>query len=99
MKVKLVSYTKDGEKIVAIASKMSRSRKGWDYHEISMTDEEIERDCHKMCVEDITYTVHNSFGMVIYMLDRTLQKYGIRVVYEMCEWEGYERWCKIEVGV
>ena len=42
MKVELVSYTKDGERIVAIASKMSRSRKGWDYHEISMTDEEIE---------------------------------------------------------
>jgi len=42
MKVELVSYTKDGERIVAIASKMSRSRKGWDYHEMSMTDEEIE---------------------------------------------------------
>ena len=42
MKVELVSYTKDGEKIVAIASKMSRSRKGWDYHEKTMTDEEVE---------------------------------------------------------
>ena len=42
MNVKLVSYTKDGEKIVAIAAKMSRSRKGWDYHEKTMTDEEIE---------------------------------------------------------
>jgi thymidylate synthase (FAD) (EC 2.1.1.148) len=27
MKVELVSYTKDGERVVAIASKMSRSRK------------------------------------------------------------------------
>jgi len=42
MKVELISYTKDGEKIVAIASKMSRSRKGWDYHWQTMTDEEIE---------------------------------------------------------
>jgi len=42
MKVELVSYTKDGERVVAIASKMSRSRKGWDYHETTMTDEEIE---------------------------------------------------------
>jgi len=42
MKVELASYTKDGEKIVAIASKMSRSRKGWDYHEKTITDEEIE---------------------------------------------------------
>ena len=42
MNVKLVSYTKDGEKVVAIAAKMSRSRKGWDYHEKNMTDEEIE---------------------------------------------------------
>jgi thymidylate synthase (FAD) len=42
MKVELVSYTKDGEKIVAIASKMSRSRKSWDYHWQTMTDEEIE---------------------------------------------------------
>ncbi|MCG2868282.1 MAG: FAD-dependent thymidylate synthase [Candidatus Nanopusillus sp.] len=42
MKVELVSYTKDGEKIVAITSKMSRSRKGWDYHLQTMTDEEVE---------------------------------------------------------
>ena len=42
MRVELVSYTKDGEKIIAIASKMSRSRKGWDYHWQNMTDEEIE---------------------------------------------------------
>ena len=42
MKVKLVSYTKDGERVIAIAAKMSRSRKGWDYHEVNMTEEEIE---------------------------------------------------------
>ena len=42
MNVRLVSYTKDGERTIAIASKMSRSRKGWDYHEANMTDEEIE---------------------------------------------------------
>ncbi|BFH72612.1 FAD-dependent thymidylate synthase [Sulfurisphaera javensis] len=42
MKVELVSYTKDGERVIAIASKMSRSRKGWDYHAQTMTDEEIE---------------------------------------------------------
>ncbi|AAY81629.1 FAD-dependent thymidylate synthase [Sulfolobus acidocaldarius] len=42
MKIKLVSYSKDGERIVAIAAKMSRSRKGWDYHEKEMTDDEIE---------------------------------------------------------
>jgi thymidylate synthase (FAD) len=32
MKVSLVSYTPDGEKVIAIASKMSRSRKGWQYN-------------------------------------------------------------------
>jgi len=32
VKVTLVSFTKDGERVVAVASKMSRSRKGWDYH-------------------------------------------------------------------
>jgi thymidylate synthase (FAD) len=42
MNVKLVSYTKDGERVVAIAAKMSRSRKGWDYHEKEMPDEEVE---------------------------------------------------------
>ena len=42
MKVQLVSYTKDGEKVVAIASKMSRSRKGWEYHAQSMSEEEVE---------------------------------------------------------
>ena len=41
MNVTLVSYTKDGERIVAIASKMSRSRKGWEYHWQNMTDEEV----------------------------------------------------------
>ncbi|BBG24267.1 FAD-dependent thymidylate synthase [Sulfuracidifex tepidarius] len=40
--VKLVSYTQDGERVVAIASKMSRSRKGWEHHEKSMTDEEVD---------------------------------------------------------
>ncbi|MEM0165509.1 MAG: thymidylate synthase (FAD), partial [Saccharolobus sp.] len=38
MIVRLVSYSPDGEKVVAIAAKMSRSRKGWDYHEKEMTD-------------------------------------------------------------
>ena len=42
MKVSLVSYTVDGEKVVAIAAKMSRSRKGWEYHEKNMTKEEME---------------------------------------------------------
>ena len=42
MEVRLVSYTKDGERVVAIAAKMSRSRKGWVHHEANMTDEEIE---------------------------------------------------------
>ncbi|AWR94830.1 FAD-dependent thymidylate synthase [Acidianus brierleyi] len=42
MNVSLVSYTKDGEKVVAIASKMSRSRKGWKHHEETMTEDEIE---------------------------------------------------------
>jgi thymidylate synthase (FAD) len=42
MKVSLVSYTLDGEKVIAIASKMSRSRKGWEYHQKNMTDDEIE---------------------------------------------------------
>jgi thymidylate synthase (FAD) len=42
MKVSLVSYTVDGEKVVAIAAKMSRSRKGWEYHEKSMDKEEME---------------------------------------------------------
>ena len=42
MIVRLVSYSPDGEKVVAIAAKMSRSRKGWDYHEKEMSDEEIE---------------------------------------------------------
>ncbi|QKQ99492.1 FAD-dependent thymidylate synthase [Metallosphaera tengchongensis] len=41
MKVKLVSYNPDGERVVAIAAKISRSRKGWDYHE-NMSQEEIE---------------------------------------------------------
>ncbi|NON61995.1 FAD-dependent thymidylate synthase [Acidianus sp. RZ1] len=41
MKVELVSYTSDGEKVIAIASKMSRSRKGWDSHQ-QMPKEEIE---------------------------------------------------------
>jgi thymidylate synthase (FAD) len=40
--VTLVSYTKDGERVVAIAAKMSRSRKGWSYHEHSMSDDEVE---------------------------------------------------------
>ena len=42
VRVKLVSYTKDGERVVAIASKMSRSRKGWDYHWNEMSDQEVE---------------------------------------------------------
>lgn len=42
MIVKLVSYLPDGERIVAIAAKMSRSRKGWEYHEKDMSDKEIE---------------------------------------------------------
>jgi thymidylate synthase (FAD) len=42
MKALLVAYTPDGERVVAIAAKMSRSRKGWGYHHQSMTDEEIE---------------------------------------------------------
>ena len=42
MKVSLVSYTVDGEKVVAIAAKMSRSRKGWEYHEKNMDKEEME---------------------------------------------------------
>lgn len=42
MKVKLVSYTKDGERVVAVAAKMSRSRKGWDYHWQDMTEDEVE---------------------------------------------------------
>ena len=42
IRVKLVSYTKDGERVVAVASKMSRSRKGWDYHWNEMSDEEVE---------------------------------------------------------
>ncbi|EWG07823.1 MAG: thymidylate synthase, flavin-dependent [Candidatus Aramenus sulfurataquae] len=42
MHVSLVSYTKDGERVVAIASKMSRSRKGWRHHEETMTDDEVE---------------------------------------------------------
>ena len=42
IKVKLVSYTKDGERVVAVASKMSRSRKGWDYHWSEMSEEEVE---------------------------------------------------------
>jgi len=40
--VTLVSYTVDGERVVAIASKMSRSRKSWEYHAQTMSDEEIE---------------------------------------------------------
>ncbi|MFP3204754.1 MAG: thymidylate synthase (FAD), partial [Metallosphaera yellowstonensis] len=41
-RVKLVSFTGDGEKVVAIAAKMSRSRKGWEHHEKNMTKEEME---------------------------------------------------------
>ncbi|MEM3947782.1 MAG: FAD-dependent thymidylate synthase [Metallosphaera sp.] len=40
MKVELVSYTKDGEKIIAIAAKMSRSRRGWDDH-VDMSEDEV----------------------------------------------------------
>ncbi|MEM0363831.1 MAG: FAD-dependent thymidylate synthase, partial [Sulfolobaceae archaeon] len=40
--VRLVSFTKDGERVVAIAAKMSRSRKGWEYHEKDMSEQEIE---------------------------------------------------------
>ncbi|MEM0290204.1 MAG: FAD-dependent thymidylate synthase [Metallosphaera sp.] len=40
MLVKLVSYTTDGEKVVAIAAKMSRSRKGWDDH-VDMSEDEV----------------------------------------------------------
>jgi len=42
LNISLVSYTINGEKIVAIASKMSRSRKGWKHHEENMTEKEIE---------------------------------------------------------
>ena len=42
IKVTLVSFTKDGERVVAVASKMSRSRKGWDYHWQNMSEEEVE---------------------------------------------------------
>ncbi len=41
MNVRLVSYTVDGERVVAIASKMSRSRKGWSDHFLGMTEEEV----------------------------------------------------------
>ena len=44
MKVSLVSYTLDGEKVVAISAKMSRSRKGWEYHEKNMDKEEVDVD-------------------------------------------------------
>ncbi|BBL48043.1 FAD-dependent thymidylate synthase [Metallosphaera sedula] len=40
-KVKLVAYNPQGEKVVAIAAKMSRSRHGWEHHE-DMSQEEIE---------------------------------------------------------
>jgi len=42
MKVQLVSFSEDGEKVVAISAKMSRSRKGWEHHEKDMTKEEME---------------------------------------------------------
>ncbi|EWG06444.1 MAG: thymidylate synthase, flavin-dependent [Candidatus Aramenus sulfurataquae] len=42
MRALLVAYTPDGERVVAIAAKMSRSRKGWGYHHQTMTDDEIE---------------------------------------------------------
>jgi len=42
IKVTLVSFTKDGERVVAVASKISRSRKGWDYHWQNMSEEEVE---------------------------------------------------------
>lgn len=40
-KVKLVSYTKRGEKVVAIACKMSISRKGWEHHAKKVTTKEM----------------------------------------------------------
>ncbi len=42
MIVKLVSYSPSGERVVAIASKISRSRKGWDEHNLGMNEEEME---------------------------------------------------------
>ncbi len=42
MKVELVAYNPQGERVVAIASKASRSRKGWDSHE-DMTQEEVAK--------------------------------------------------------
>ncbi len=41
MKVKLVSFTPDGEKLIAISAKTSRSRKSWEEHE--MNKAEIEK--------------------------------------------------------
>ncbi|MCG3108727.1 Flavin-dependent thymidylate synthase [Metallosphaera sp. J1] len=40
-KVKLVAYNPQGERVVAIAAKMSRSRHGWDHH-VDMPQEEVE---------------------------------------------------------
>ncbi|MEM3833482.1 MAG: FAD-dependent thymidylate synthase [Thermoprotei archaeon] len=40
--VKLVSYTNNGEKLVAVASKQSLSRKPFDYQWQKMSDEEVE---------------------------------------------------------
>lgn len=42
MNVSLVSYTHEGEKLIAVASKVSRSRKDWDYLWRTMTEEEVE---------------------------------------------------------
>ncbi len=40
-KVKLVAYNPQGELVVAIAAKMSRSRHGWEHH-LDMPPQEIE---------------------------------------------------------
>jgi thymidylate synthase (FAD) len=42
VKVKLISYTKDGERLIAVASKQSLSRKPFDYQWQKMSDEEVE---------------------------------------------------------
>jgi thymidylate synthase (FAD) len=49
-KVSLVSYNSEGERLVAVAAKLSLSRKPFDYHWKSMTREEVEKwikECYK----------------------------------------------------
>jgi hypothetical protein len=61
------------------------------------TEKEVELGCYEACIEDIASSVNAAFHDALNKLEEVLREYGIKVVEEGCNWEGHEKWCRIEV--